>query len=100
MQERIPFTFQETRRRGIAGLYRRPVRHALGRGATMCALPRLPRVLALSEAPIPSAVLGVHAIGDALAAAGACEFASGSSLAPRPAQLAWAAVVVLLRGAS
>lgn len=66
----------------------------------MSALPRLPRVLALSEAPIPSAVLGVHAIFDALAAAGSCAFATGSSLAPRVEQLAWADVVVLVRGAS
>jgi len=66
----------------------------------MCALPRLPRVLALSEAPIPSAVLGVHAIFDALAAAGDCELATGSSVEPRAQQLAWADAVVLVRGAS
>lgn len=61
---------------------------------------RLPRVLALSEAPIPSAVLGVHAIFDALAAAGACELATGSTVAPERERIAWADVVVLVRGAS
>ena len=66
----------------------------------MCALPRPPRVLALSEAPIPSAVLGVHAILAALDAAGACSFASGSTVTPSREQLAWADVVVLVRGAS
>jgi len=67
---------------------------------TMSTLPRPPRVLALSEAPIPSAVLGVHAVLDALAAAGALQFASGSTVTPDRAQLAWADVVVLVRGAS
>lgn len=66
----------------------------------MSALPRPPRVLALSEAPIPSAVLGVHAVLDALAAEGALQFASGSTVTPDRAQLAWADVVVLVRGAS
>ncbi|MEW6273102.1 MAG: glycosyltransferase, partial [Thermodesulfobacteriota bacterium] len=66
----------------------------------MCAAPRPPRVLALSEAPIPSAVLGIHAVFEALAAAGDCELATGSSIAPRADQLAWADVVVLVRGAA
>jgi len=66
----------------------------------MSALPRPPRVLALSEAPIPSAVLGVHAVFAALESAGACAFATGSSVTPRAEQLAWADVVVLVRGAS
>jgi len=66
----------------------------------MSALPRPPRVLALSEAPIPSAVLGVHAVFEALAAAGACSLATGSSVMPERAQVAWADVVVLVRGAS
>lgn len=66
----------------------------------MRALPRPPQVLALSEAPIPSAVLGVHAVFAALAAAGACRFASGSSVTPSREQIAWADVVVLVRGAS
>lgn len=66
----------------------------------MCAVPRPSRVLALSEAPIPSAILGIHAVFEALAEAGACELATGSSIAPRPEQVAWADVVVLVRGAA
>ncbi|HEY8517437.1 MAG TPA: hypothetical protein VIS07_18145 [Candidatus Binatia bacterium] len=62
--------------------------------------PRPTRVLALSEAPIPSAVLGIHAVFDALAADGLCELATGSSITPRAEQLAWADVVVLVRGAA
>jgi glycosyltransferase involved in cell wall biosynthesis len=62
--------------------------------------PRRPRVVALSEAPIPSAVLGVHAVLDALAASGACELRTGSTVTPSPELIAWCDVVVLVRGAS
>lgn len=61
---------------------------------------RVARVVALSEAPIPSAVLGVHAILDALAASGACELRTGSTVAPSAELIAWADAVVLVRGAS
>jgi len=62
--------------------------------------PRPPRVLASSEAPIPSAVLGVHAVFEALAARGRCVFQTDSSVAPRADLLAWSDAVVLVRGAS
>jgi glycosyltransferase involved in cell wall biosynthesis len=65
---------------------------ASGRGA---------RVLALAEGPIPSAVLGVHAVFAHLAHdPGLCELRTGSSVDPEPADLAWADSVVLVRGAS
>lgn len=64
------------------------------------AAPRRPRVVALSEAPIPSAVLGVHAVLDALAASGACELRTGSTVTPSPELIAWCDAVVLVRGAS
>jgi len=58
-------------------------------------------VLAVSEAPIPSAVLGVHAPIEHLArATGRCELRSASSVDLDPADLAWADAVVLVRGAS
>lgn len=64
-------------------------------------LARLPRLLALSEAQIPSAVLGVNTVFDDLAGrASVCEFRAGSSVTPSPADLAWADVVILVRGAS
>jgi glycosyltransferase involved in cell wall biosynthesis len=62
--------------------------------------PRPPRVLASSEAPIPSAVLGVHAVFEALAARGLCTFETDSSVAPRAERLARSDAVVLVRGAS
>ena len=61
---------------------------------------RRPRLLALSEAPIPSAVLGVHAVLDALAASGACELRTGSTVTPSADLIAWCDAVVLVRGAS
>lgn len=61
---------------------------------------RRPRIVALSEAPIPSAVLGVHAVLDALAASGACELRTGSTVASCTELVAWSDVVVLVRGAS
>jgi glycosyltransferase involved in cell wall biosynthesis len=65
---------------------------AAGRGA---------HVLALAEAPIPSAVLGVHAVFAHLARdPNLCELRTGSSVDPEPADLAWADSVVLVRGAS
>ncbi len=66
----------------------------------MSAPGRLPRVLAVSEAPIPSAVLGVHAVFEALAEHGLCELATDASVAPRADRLAWSDAVVLVRGAS
>ena len=61
---------------------------------------RRPRLLALSEAPIPSAVLGVHAVLDALAASGTCELRTGSTVTPSADLIAWCDAVVLVRGAS
>jgi glycosyltransferase involved in cell wall biosynthesis len=61
---------------------------------------RSARVLALCEGPIPSAELGVHAVFAALARAGECELRTGSSKAPRREDLAWADVLVLVRGAA
>jgi len=61
---------------------------------------RRPRIVALSEAPIPSAVLGVHAVLDALAASGACELRTGSTVTPSADLIAWCDAVVLVRGAS
>ncbi|MBM4265513.1 MAG: glycosyltransferase family 4 protein [Deltaproteobacteria bacterium] len=59
------------------------------------------RVLALSEAPIPSAVLGVHAVFDALASGTRrCELRTGSTVTPSKHDFAWADSVVLVRGAS
>jgi hypothetical protein len=57
-------------------------------------------VLALAEGPIPSAELGVHAVFAALARVGECELRIGSSKAPRRGDLAWADVLVLVRGAA
>jgi glycosyltransferase involved in cell wall biosynthesis len=68
--------------------------------ATPSASTRPPRVLALSEAPIPSAVLGVYAPFEALAERGACEFRTGSTVTPRADDLAWCDTLVLVRGAS
>jgi hypothetical protein len=59
---------------------------------------RSTRVLALAEAPIPSAELGV--VYAALALAGECELRIGSSKAPRRDDVAWSDVVVLVRGAA
>lgn len=61
---------------------------------------RAARVLALAESMIPSAELGVHAVFRALAETGACALRTGSSKAPRREDLAWADVVVLVRGAA
>ncbi|MFM8412550.1 MAG: hypothetical protein ACKOCT_20040 [Alphaproteobacteria bacterium] len=55
----------------------------------------------MSEAPIPSAVLGVHAPLEHLARAGGrCELRAASSIDLDPADVAWADSVVLVRGAS
>jgi glycosyltransferase involved in cell wall biosynthesis len=62
--------------------------------------PRPSRIVALSEAPIPSAVLGVHAVLDTLAASGACELRTGSTVASCTDLVAWSDVVLLVRGAS
>ena len=63
--------------------------------------PRPARVLALCEAPIPSAVLGVHTVFETLAArTRLCEFRTGSSVTPSRHDVAWADTVVLVRGAS
>jgi len=59
------------------------------------------RILALCEAPIPSAVLGIHAVFEALATrARLCELRTGSSVGPSRHDVAWADTVVLVRGAS
>ena len=59
------------------------------------------RILAVSEAPIPSAVLGVHAPLEHLeSVAGRCEFRAASSIDLDPADVAWADAIVLVRGAS
>ena len=63
--------------------------------------PRPAHVLALGEAPIPSATLGVSAVFEALQTkTKTCEFRFGSSFEPRPEDLAWADSVILVRGAS
>ena len=62
--------------------------------------PRPPRVLALSEARIPSAVLGVDAVFEHLQRDSLCEFRARSSIDLDPAEIAWADAVVLVRGAS
>lgn len=61
---------------------------------------RATRIAGYSEARIPSAVLGVDAVFEDLAAAGVCEYRACSSVHPDPADLAWADAVVLVRGAS
>ena len=61
---------------------------------------RPPRLLALAEAEIPSAVLGVHAVAGFLAAMGHCEFRIGTSVAARAADLAWCDALILVRGAA
>lgn len=59
------------------------------------------RILALCEAPIPSAVLGVHAVFETLAQrTRLCELRTGTSISPDPADVAWADSLVLVRGAS
>lgn len=59
------------------------------------------RVLALCEAPIPSAVLGIHAVFEGLAEkTQACELRTGTSVAPSTHDVAWADSIVLVRGAS
>jgi glycosyltransferase involved in cell wall biosynthesis len=59
------------------------------------------RVLAISEAQIPSAVLGVHAVFAHLASTdGSCELRAASSIDLDPADVAWADALVLVRGAS
>lgn len=58
-------------------------------------------VLALSEGPIPSAVLGVHTLFETLSArTDLCLFRSGSSITAAPEDLAWADTIVLVRGAA
>jgi hypothetical protein len=71
-----------------------------GPGDAPLASGRVARIAALSEAPIPSAVLGVHAVLDALAASGACALRTGSTVAPSAELIAWSDAVVLVRGAS
>ena len=62
---------------------------------------RAARVLAVSEAQIPSAVLGVNAVFEHLAATdGSCELRRASSVDLDPADVAWADAIVLVRGAS
>lgn len=61
---------------------------------------RLSRVLAVAEGPIPSAELGVQAVFAALARAGHCDLRVGSSKTPRSKDVAWADVIVIVRGAS
>jgi hypothetical protein len=58
------------------------------------------RVLAVAEGPIPSAELGVQAVFAALAREGHCELRVGSSKTPRREDVAWADVIVVVRGAS
>lgn len=59
------------------------------------------RILAVSEAPIPSALLGVHAPLEHLArTTGRCEFRAASSIDLAPSDVAWADSIVLVRGAS
>lgn len=59
------------------------------------------RVLALCEGAIPSAVLGVHTVFEALAEkTGLCELRTGSSVSPSTRDVAWADSLVLVRGAS
>ncbi|HZR84286.1 MAG TPA: glycosyltransferase [Candidatus Binatia bacterium] len=59
------------------------------------------RVLAVSEAQIPSAVLGVNAVFEHLARDGrSCELRVATSIELDPRDLAWADSVVLVRGAS
>lgn len=58
------------------------------------------RIAGFSEARIPSAVLGVDAVFEALEAAGICEYRACSSVDPDPRDLAWADAVMLVRGAS
>ncbi|MBU6282191.1 hypothetical protein KGQ64_08120 [bacterium] len=58
-------------------------------------------ILAVSEAPIPSAVLGVHAPFEHLGrTTGRCELRTASSIDLDPADVAWADSIVLVRGAS
>ncbi len=61
---------------------------------------RAPRLLALAEAEIPSAVLGVPAVAGFLAAMGPCELRIGTSVAARAADLAWCDSLILVRGAA
>lgn len=62
---------------------------------------RAARVLAVSEAQIPSAVLGVNAVFEHLAASdGSCALRHASSVDLDPADVAWADAIVLVRGAS
>ena len=59
------------------------------------------RVLALCEADIPSAVLGVHAVFETLSQkTRLCELRTGTSISAEPADIAWADSIVLVRGAS
>lgn len=59
------------------------------------------RILALCEAPIPSAVLGIHTVFEGLAEkTRLCELRTGSTVSPSRNDVAWADTVVLVRGAS
>ncbi len=62
---------------------------------------RSARILAVCEAPIPSAVLGVHTALEALAAQPRlCEVRTASSVTPSSHDVAWADTIILVRGAS
>lgn len=70
-------------------------------GAQPSAKSRPARILALCEAPIPSAVLGIHAVFEGLAEkTRLCELRTGSTVSPSTHDVAWADTVVLVRGAS
>lgn len=59
------------------------------------------RILALCEAPIPSAVLGVHTVFEGLEEkTRRCELRTGSSVMPSTHDVAWADTIILVRGAS
>jgi glycosyltransferase involved in cell wall biosynthesis len=54
----------------------------------------------VSEAQIPSAILGVNAVFEYLAGQSACEFRTGSSTRPNANDVAWADAIILVRAAS
>jgi hypothetical protein len=59
------------------------------------------RILAVSEAPIPSAALGVHApLAHLAQSTGRCELRTASSIDLPPGDVAWCDSVVLVRGAA
>ena len=69
-------------------------------GAASNAAARPARLLVLTEADIPSAVLGLHSVLDSLAATGHCELRKGTSVSARANDLAWCDALLLVRGAS